>query len=297
MEVQEVINAAGTNPVVKTVIKFLWELVPAGIMDWYFLGKHARRNADGTRKPNENDDEAEYRRVAAILRDRLEREGQGEETLVDEVDAVMAGLSAHEAFTFRECIRLTQDEEQKLLMFMDVARAPSREARLAKIRAISQHPAIIKWVLEDIIGAYRRYMGTLRPTPAGLLSAIEALGLLEFASSLKVSEHLQFRLAIGDIKDQAQRLAAILEIINLPQAQRLEMARARGYISVSPVRSVEDKIARLYRSLETFYGQLDNPTGNARTEAMMNRQTAALATESQNLLVGRAVRGFVRLVS
>lgn len=229
MDIKEIFTSLKDNPVISALAGLVKDMLPPGIMDWYFMGKLARRNADGTRKPNEFEDEKEYRRVAAILRDRLEREGQGEEALVDAVDALMATLSAQDAFTFRECLRLTQDENHKLLILLDVAKAPNDQVRLAKIKAINQRPNIIKWVAEDIIGAYRRYTDTLRPPTAPQT----ILDLLAFTSSLSASEHLQFKISIGGIEDQAQRLAAIQEITTLPPDQRLELAHARGYISAS----------------------------------------------------------------
>lgn len=249
MNIQEIFTSLKDNPVISALAGLVKDMLPAGIMDWYFMGKLARRNADGTRKPNEFEDEKEYRRVAAILRDRLEREGQGEEILVDAMDALMATLSAQDAFTFRECIRLTQDENHKLLILLDVAKAPSDQVRLAKIKAINQQPTIIKWVVEDIVSAYRRYSDTLRPPTAPQT----ILDLLAFTNSLKASEHLQFKIAIGGFEDQAQRLAAIQEITALPQDQRLELARARGYISSSsPKHLTQAAVAHLSGALNSI---------------------------------------------
>lgn len=281
-----------TNSTLKSLFGLVKDMVPAGIMDWYFMGKMARRNADGTRKPHEYDDEKEYRRVAAKLRDRLRTEGKGEETLVDEVDVLMADLPAHEAFTFRECLVLTTDEGEKLLIFEEVARAPVA-IRAAKIKAVAQQPAVIRWVTAKFVDAHRRYMDTLRlPLPAAVSDELFA-----FANTLTVTERIQFMLSVGSYEDDAARLAAITEIVNLPPAERLDRARARGYIGRSPVRAGKEKAVRLYRLLEEFYGQLDNPAGNARADAMCARQVAALAAEWNNLLIGRAIRGLGRLIS
>ena len=240
------------------------------------MGKLARRNADGTRKPNEYEDEKEYRRVAAILRNRLEHEGQGEETLVDAVDTLMATLSSHDAFAFRECIRLTQDENQKQLIILDVAKAQP-EARLAKIKAITQEPAVIKWVAEDIIGAYRRYTETIRPP----LDAQTILRLLEFTSSLKASESLQFKIAIGGFADSTQRVAAITEITDLPQGQRFEFARARGYIHASPLRMNQGAFTSLGDALESL---------NTRAEVLAQRLEAHNnATEAQQAAAPQSI--------
>lgn len=280
-----------TNPTLKSLFGLVKDMVPAGIMDWYFMGKMARRNPDGTRKPHEYDDEQEYRRVAAKLRARLLAEGKGQETLVDEVDVLMAGLPAHEAFTFRECLRLTTDEAEKLLIFEEVARAPAA-IRPAKIKSIAQQPAVIRWVAANLVDAHRRYKDTLRPP----LPAAVSDELFAFANTLKVTERIQFVLSIGSYEDDASRLAAITEIVNLPPAERLDRARARGYIGHSPVRAGKEKAVRLYRLLEEFYGQLDNPAGNARAAARCARQTAALAAEWNNSLFCRAGKWLYRLI-
>ncbi len=290
MNIGQIVSAITTNPTLKTLFGLVKDMVPAGIMDWYFMGKLARRNTDGTRKPHEYEDEAEYRRVAAKLRSQLAAAGRSEEALVDAVDALMADLPAREAFIFRECLRLTKGEDEKLLIFTDVAKAPP-EAQLAKIRAISQQPAMVKWVTVHIIDAHRRYQDTLRsPLPAAVASE-----LLAFTDSLKVSERVQFHLAIGELEDWSARLEAIEEITNLPPAERLDCARSRGYISQSPVRVGQEKFIELYRLLEAFYGQLDNPAGNVHAAAMRGRQTAALRADTDNLMIGRAIRCLGRL--
>lgn len=233
------------NPFIKALGALIKDMIPAGIMDWWFLGKLARRKEDGTRVPNQYEDEKEYRRVAAIVRDRLEREGKDQETLVDEVDTLLAGMTAIEAFTFRECIRLTGDEEQKILIFMDVAKADPG-VREAKIKAVTQRPDVMRWVAEEIVASYGRYKVTLLPTVMSPDMA-DALGV--FTRSLKSVEHLQWQIAIGAIQDQGERLAAIQEITDLQQDQRYARARSRGYINASLIRSTEETAQRFLTAL------------------------------------------------
>lgn len=232
-------------------IKWVGEnLIPASILDWYFMGKMARRNADGTRKPGDHDDEKEYRRVMAICKDRLEKEGEGEEVLVDEVDRLIATVSAEDAYVFRDCILLTTDEEQKILIIMDVAKA-APDMRIEKIRSVAQRAQMKKYIEEDVVGAYTRYQLTLL---RGVMpdDDVDSLGM--FTAQLKMGEHFQWKMNIGRIKDEAERLAAIQKITALPTPeQRYERARARGYFSKSLVRSACDKAGGWLNRLSRFY--------------------------------------------
>lgn len=283
MALGETLTAIAENPVFKALWGFIKEMAPAGLMDWYFLGKHARRNEEGKRVVNiQYQDEMEYRRIAAIVRDKLRREKKGKEPLVDEVDAFMATLASHEAFTFRECLLQIKNEDEKILAFLEVVYA-SPEARMAKIKAITQHPAIIKWFLEEILEAIRRYKAMI----AGLSAPI-ADALQEFVNSLKIIERIQWQIAIGDIKDDTKRMIAIREIIKLPVDQRHARAVARGYINKSIIRAPEEMILGLYKRLEVPYtAWLDKHAVAA--QAGRDQQVARMKNPPRWNLVARGI--------
>lgn len=231
------------NPTTKAVLKVLEVAGIPFMLDLFFFKKVYREGQKSAGvATSEDDGKAIYQATLAALRKKLLAEGLGQEPRIANVDAFMANeATAREGLFFRMALAHIPNEDDRVEVMRQLMLA-DEDGKKNQVRALARRPAIIKWVAEDIIGAYGRYMDTLRPP----LLAATILELMTFTSSLKMGEHLQFRIAIGGIEDHAQRRAAIQEITALPQTQRLEMARARGYISsTSPMRATEDAITRL----------------------------------------------------
>jgi hypothetical protein len=187
--------------------------------------------------PTEHQARAVYQATLAALRRLLAAEGVTDGQRLDSVDAFMAQqATAREAACFRQALA-NLDEAQRLEAMRHFMAADDNGKR-DQLRALAQPAAIAKWLTDGPAGAHRRYLEALRPP----MPAATLLQLLEFTDSLKTSEHLQFRCAIGRYPDLTERVAAITEIVNLPQSERFALARARGYITGSPVRAWQSSL-------------------------------------------------------
>lgn len=291
---------------IKELLKKLLADVPMAIFsimgDLFFLGRHFKKEGD-TSAYKSFEDEAKWGAASEDLYQKF----VGEDAM-DPAEA-QAALAKMDSFfarhpryskTVRYALARIVDREHRREWVLRFVRANSDQELRDMCEHLEDKHAIADFILNKFVDGptrWRETRRTLRPTENNQLG--------QFLKKLEPVHRFQFEAGIGSIWDLDERLKITRRVLKhhpnqaamKKEAINLLIIKESGVITKAwqAGKWIWEMAESLYSS-EAF-SFLDNPAGNAAAATARANQTAALRDETENLLLGRAIRAFGRFTS